>query len=166
MRRWVAPAACAPSERAHGLQSASCPSQPWCLPAFACVSFSFFTHGMSSEGDTIGGCWAVVTSAEEAPFSAVQLAWIDRLIATPRLGLWIAPLSWCPVQPMVLCSSVLVFVPRRAPLLLLAIGCNQLLGPGTHGPPPPPLLLDVPGIGMPWIMAPSGGGARGWHGGI
>ena len=43
--------------------------------------FASIRAGFSSEGDTTGGERAAVPSAEEAPFSAEQLAWIDRLIA-------------------------------------------------------------------------------------
>ena len=131
--RWAAPAH-AHQESGHVLysQPAISPS-PWCLPAIAPI---FFIYGMSSEGDTTGGERAAVPSAEEAPFSAEQLAWIHRLIAARHTGPFVSP------------------APRLRPHVSPPLFTRQRLRPaGGHGsprptslpaghrdaPPPPPL---------------------------
>ena len=130
-------------------QPAISPS-PWCLPGFSFL----FIYGMSSEGDTTGGERAAVPSAEEAPFSAEQLAWIDRLIAARHTGPFVSPAPR--LRPY-------VSPPPPPPPSLLANGCDQLVGLGAHG-----LLACLLGTGMPpsptpqssnpWIMPPARSG--------
>ena len=133
---------------------------------------------MSSEGNTTGGERAVVPSAEEAPFSAEQLAWIDCLIAArhtapPRsMDLPLVPVASTADGPLPRPSSSSC-PGEHPPLLLLANGCNQLVGTGAHGPLAcPPHLSDMcrgPGCphlpthqpSNPWIMATSLGWPRG-----